>query len=576
MINSYRSTINVILKDVNDNAPVLPSPSEWQLKISENTFTSEPVDLEPIFATDKDEGLNAQVSFRIVSIKPSPDNGEVPTIEEAFDIKSDPLQNRGTLVVVKTLQGFHGTWAVEIEAYDHGDEGDSGVSLSSTETYMLEIEPFNFNAPKIIFPNKDQTLRLRYPQSTNVPLYTFDNRILDSFEAVDVDGGVFGQVEFRIVGSVNDKDHESFQFIGDGTNKYQLQISQSIDDRIYEIHIQAVDGGGLMDEITNLRLAFVNPDGNPVFQDNQFETVIVENDAAARVSLPAAVDPKNEGVTDPSELYAIYYFLSAPSDLFVIDLNTGELSLKQALEWTAETEEYEIVVVATNYASGPSSPDDNSKLTVKIIVEDVNDKPPKFELQRYGAGITTDDPVDKIILKVKAIDPDKDDKVTYHILPETMESSPSLNSVKDAAFEVIGDTDPGEVQLKIKVLDTYSGYFTFTIQARDLVDHTDEATVRVYIIAESNRVSFIFRNTREEVEEQRTYVSRYKLCNSQYIQMLFAIQQIADTLAKFFEYDCFVDDVQPYDDGRDTLNIEVRAHFVDNEGIVVDGEMIRA
>lgn len=504
--------MTVILLDVNDNAPELPSPSSFQPKVNENIFTGTMESQEMVeyrlIATDKDEGVNAEVSFRILSITAYEDTASpAPDIEGVFDIKSERELNRGTLVIKKSLKGFYGTWQIVIEAYDHGDEGYSQKSLSSTETYLLVIEPYNFNAPRITYPNRDVALRMRYPQNTNGQLYLFSNEELPAFTAVDEDGGVFGQVAFSVTGSPNDKDHESFLFVRDGTNRYQLQISQAIEDRIYYIHFAAVDGGNLKEERTALKIVFVNQNGNPVFTPNTFQTVIVENDAAATVALPKADDPKNEGVTDPEDLFPIYYFLSGTSNLFQVDKDSGVLSLKRALEWTLETEEYDIVVIATNAASGPINPDENSMLTVKIIVEDVNDKPPKFELERYGAGITTDDAVDKIILKVKAIDPDKDDVVTYHILPETMQSSPSLASVKDVAFEIVPLTDPGEVKLRIKVLDSYSGHFTFTIQARDLVDHTDETQVRVYIIAESNRVSFIFTNTREEVEQQRTFVS---------------------------------------------------------------------
>lgn len=47
-----------------------------------------------------------------------------------------------------------------MQAYDHGDDGDSRISLSSTATYFVSIEPFNFNSPKIIYPLADATIRL--------------------------------------------------------------------------------------------------------------------------------------------------------------------------------------------------------------------------------------------------------------------------------------------------------------------------------------------------------------------------------------------------------------------------------
>lgn len=39
-----------------------------------------------------------------------------------------------------------------------------------------------------------------------------------------------------------------------------------------------------------------------------------------------------------------------------------------------------------------------------------------------------------------------------------------------------------------------AGFFEFNVLAKDLVDHTDTATVKIFIVAESNRVTFVFIN----------------------------------------------------------------------------------
>lgn len=52
--------------------------------------------------------------------------------------------------------------------------------------------------------------------------------------------------------------------------------------------------------------------------------------------------------------------------------------------------------------------------------------------------------------------------------------------------------------------------------------------------------------------------------------------QIATTLKQFFEFECYIDDVQPYDSGSTASNsVEVRAHFV-KDNIAVEGDVIRA
>lgn len=46
------------------------------------------------------------------------------------------------------------------QAYDRGDEWDSEVSLSSTANYFVNVNPVNFNDPRITFPVNDASVRL--------------------------------------------------------------------------------------------------------------------------------------------------------------------------------------------------------------------------------------------------------------------------------------------------------------------------------------------------------------------------------------------------------------------------------
>ena len=63
--------------------------------------------------------------------------------------------------------------------------------------------------------------------------------------------------------------------------------------------------------------------------------------------------------------------------------------------------------------------------------------------------------------------------------------------IKDTAFKVEA---AGEVRLNFAVKDTMKGFFGFNVQAKDLVDHMDTAAVKIFIVAESNRVTFVFIN----------------------------------------------------------------------------------
>lgn len=492
-VNTKRQTLTIILLDVNDNDPVLPPASAFQPEVLENIYGDEDgqgqIEMTgyPLVATDIDENENGEVSFRITSIVAYEDTADpAPNIEGVFDIISNRQTKTGILVVKKSLKGYYGTWAITIMAYDHGDEGVSELSRDTTETYYLKVKAHNYNIPKITYPAPGQTLRLRYQgQTVNAPLYLFTDTLLQSFAADDEDGDIFGEVEFTVSSSANDQDHEYFRFAPEGGNRAQLQITKPIEDKIYVINVDATDGGGLKDTITDLKVIFVNADGHPVFTRNTQKANMIENDAGVTILIDEAIDPRNEGTTDPNDLYPIYYFLEVESDFFNLDKDTRVLSLKQALDRDPPNgiPEHEIVIVATNIIDGPINPDANSKLTLLITVDDVNDNPPTFTQDRWGAGITVNDATEKILFVVSATDPDLDDEITYWLTDTIEASSSSLNSIKDQAFEVNSRT--GQVILKFKVQDSHSGYFTFYIEARDLVDHR-----WVFFIASATTIIF--------------------------------------------------------------------------------------
>lgn len=142
---------------------------------------------------------------------------------------------------------------------------------------------------------------------------------------------------------------------------------------------------------------------------------------------------------------------------------------------------------------------DKAMLYIEIDVEDVNDNAPIFIYESYAVGISERDYKDKILLTLEARDPDLNDIITYSILKDTINvSNEELNSLKDSAFIVNSIT--GNLSLNFKVESTMSGFFTFQAEARDLANHTDTTDIKIFIVADINRVIFTFKNTVDEVK----------------------------------------------------------------------------
>lgn len=190
----------------------------------------------------------------------------------------------------------------------------------------------------------------------------------------------------------------------------------------------------------------------------------------------------------------------------------------------------------------------NSILYVNITVNDVNDNPPQFDYLRYSVGISENDVVEKVLITFHANDPDLNDKVTYHILSETLTvSSDSLNNVKDSAF--ILNPESGNLILNFQVQQSMTGHFSFQVQARDLVNHTHEASVKIYVIAERHRIIFVFDNTISEVRGVNQ-------------------QELLQIFTDAYDAECIHDDTLPHqlEDGNvDETLTNYRVHFIRNE-----------
>ncbi|KXJ77630.1 hypothetical protein RP20_CCG007024 [Aedes albopictus] len=98
------------------------------------------------------------------------------------------------------------------------------------------------------------------------------------------------------------------------------------------------------------------------------------------------------------------------------------------------------------------------------------------------------------------------------------------------------------------------GHFNFRIVATDLVGHTDTVQAKIYIIAESNRVKFVFLNNLDDINtpEMREFLK--------------------SEFTTHYDMECNIDDVVQgtIEEGRAAGDpvTDVRAHFIENDEAV--------
>lgn len=201
---------------------------------------------------------------------------------------------------------------------------------------------------------------------------------------------------------------------------------------------------------------------------------------------------------------------------------------------------------------------EKSTIFINIAVNDVNDNPPTFEYSTYTVGISERDNLGKPLFTLHASDPDLNDQVFYEILSDSITvSSETLNAYKNTAFVLNSIT--GILSLNFQVQEFMSGYFSFKVQARDLLNHTHEANVKIYTVAEKHRINFVLGNSTVEVKSVN-------------------LQELVKTFSDIYQTECVNDDIRAHqlDDGNvDESKTDYRVHFLRNDEAVEKEEIYR-
>nr|XP_055045359.1 cadherin-like protein 26 [Misgurnus anguillicaudatus] len=136
-IDSNKFAVDIVILDVNDHAPVFNKPV-YEITIDESTPQGE--DLVTVMATDDDQvgTANSWVTFRIVSVTPSPSNAEF-FIQQTGGDKTGKISFKGCLDYEEAQK-----YTILVEAKDYGEQ----LQLSSTGTVIVNVIDKNNHLPE--------------------------------------------------------------------------------------------------------------------------------------------------------------------------------------------------------------------------------------------------------------------------------------------------------------------------------------------------------------------------------------------------------------------------------------------
>ena len=453
-------TINIDLVDTNDNSPIF-YPLKYFIVIQSDFQQEEP--LVQIRATDKDEGINAVISYEL-------SEGDSSTF--SLDESSGRVYLRKP---VSQLQQDH--FRLRVSARD-------SKGRKSVEAAVVEVEV--------------ETEELQYISCTeNLYRWTLA-------EDSSLDRPSVGRQVGRVVLERNSLAALSFEII-DGneldtftidSSSGEILTSQGVDREREErtvLKVRAVSPDTRLSAIclAEVEVTDVN-DQHPRIADMEILTVAEDAPIKEIIKIVRAEDG------DKGENSRLRFSLADSVDgYFSIDEDTGAISVQKSLR-TSQSRLFSLPVVVTDSGQPPLS----SNFTYRLEVTDVNDLTPLFDLEEYDLSLPESAQVNSKVFWLKATDGDdgENGRVEY-----------AITSGDNQTFGIFPD---GNLYLKMEVDREERDYYSLGITTSDNGQPRRSSTTTMTIhITDKNDNPPVFSSKKykffmTENEEENTFIGQ--------------------------------------------------------------------
>ncbi|KAL0974270.1 hypothetical protein UPYG_G00218000 [Umbra pygmaea] len=387
--STVRVYFNVL--DVNDNAPIFNNTA-CSASVSESLSPGSSI--VTIAASDADDGQNAKLLYTIASGDP----------QGQFDItKAGVLHSRKSLD--RETQSFYN---LVITVHDLA----LAPMTRYTSTAQVSIILLDVNDCPPMFTSQKRT----YIQE-NTPVDT----VVFTAKAVDADSGPNSYVEYSLKGSLGNK----FDI---GTVDGDVRLVGELDREEmsnYTLMVVATDKGEppLSSSMNVTMLVLDVNDNTPSFSQNIYDIEVDENTLTGTDVIQVFASDADEGTNGQIRFSIAGGNINSD---FRIDSVTGVISVAKQLDRELRSS-YSLVVQAADRGSSPRA----DRAMVNIVLLDINDCPPLFELSPYSVSVQENvGSLPKNMLQVMARDDDtgSNGQLSYALSGGNEDGSFSLSS----------------------------------------------------------------------------------------------------------------------------------------------------
>ncbi|KAJ6664914.1 hypothetical protein lerEdw1_005886, partial [Lerista edwardsae] len=487
------ATVTITVLDINDNPPVFER-RDYLVTVPEDT--SPRAEILSVFATSKDIGTNAEITYLIRS---GNEKGK-------FRINS----KTGSISVIEALdyetcKDFY----LVVEAKDGGSP-----ALSAVTTVNINVTDVNDNAP-------------RFSQEVYSAVISEDATMGDSLItliAEDLDSPPNGQIRFSIVNGDRNNEFSIDPTLG------LIKVKKKLDrERVsgYSLVIQARDSGTpplSASVMVNVDISDVN-DNSPVFTPANYTAVIQENKPVGTSILQLVVTDKDSLHNGPPFSFSIV--AGNEEEEFTLDPQ-GILRSAVIFKHMVATE-YVLCVQAKD--SGKPQQVSYTYIQIRVIEESIH-KPTAIPLEIFIVTMEDDFP-GGVIGKIHATDQDMYDVLTYGLKSEP-KSLFKVNN-QDGKIIALGGLDSGNYVLNVSVSDgRFQVPMDVTVHVEQLMQDMlqNTVTIRFENVSPEDFVGLHMRGFRRTLrnavltqkQDSLHIISIQPVAGTNQLDMLFAVQ----------------------------------------------------
>ncbi|XP_076394562.1 neural-cadherin isoform X3 [Megachile rotundata] len=408
--------VQVNLKDINDNAPTFPQGIYFGNVTENGTSSMVVMTMTAVDYDDPAESSNARLTYSI----------EKNVIEEETGspiFQIDPGTGVITTAVCCLDRERTPDYSIQVVAMDGG-------GLKGTGTASIRVKDINDMPPQFTkdewFTEVDETEGPDLPEMPILTVTVHDEDETNKFQYKVIENSGYGADKFTMVRN------------NDGTGSLKIVQPLDYEDQLqsngFRFRIQVNDKGEDNDNDKYhvayswvvVKLRDIN-DNQPQFKMANIETTVPEN---ARIgdSLETftATDPDQSGKSK------VFYTIDRSSDRkrqFSIN-ETGTVSIQRSLD-REETPRHQVKILAIDDGIPPKT----ATATLTVIVQDINDNPPRF-LKDYRPILPEHAQTKKV---VEILATDDDDRSKSNGPPFTFRMDPKADDVIRASFKVESD-----------------------------------------------------------------------------------------------------------------------------------------